>query len=173
MTSKQVNPPAGAVRTTAGAVRPVSGVRMTGGLLHDWRRRNSTATIPHTIEQLRAAGNVANPSRLLEPDPAPYPFLGTDLYKTLEGLASDLGDGDAAEPCGSSTRRSSASWNVSGPPTATSTPSWSSCPGRRASGAISPRRRGSSAAVAGARSSTPSSPATTSRTTCPSASCRR
>jgi DUF1680 family protein len=75
---------------------------MTGGLLHDWRRRNSTATIPHTIEQLRAAGNVANLSRLLEPDPAPYrgryPFLDTDLYKTLEGLAYDLGDGRAAEP---------------------------------------------------------------------------
>ncbi|TDD04168.1 glycoside hydrolase family 127 protein [Nonomuraea deserti] len=102
MTSKQVKPTAGAVRTTAGAVRPVSGVRITGGLLHDWRRRNSTATIPHTIEQLRAAGNVANLSRLLEPDPAPYrgryPFLDTDLYKTLEGLAYDLGDGRAAEP---------------------------------------------------------------------------
>ncbi|MFI7229113.1 glycoside hydrolase family 127 protein [Nonomuraea angiospora] len=98
MTSKQVRPLAGAVRTTAGAVRPLSGARITGGLLHDWQRRNRRATIPHTIEQLRAAGNVANLSRLLEDDPAPYrgryPFLDTDLYKTLEGLAYELGDGD-------------------------------------------------------------------------------
>ncbi|MFG1703188.1 glycoside hydrolase family 127 protein [Nonomuraea sp. M3C6] len=95
MTSKQVKPGFGAVRTDAGAVRPLSGVRITGGLLQHWQRRNSRATIPHTIEQLRAAGNVANLSRLLERDPAPYrgryPFLDTDLYKTLEGLAYELG----------------------------------------------------------------------------------
>ncbi|TYB70151.1 glycoside hydrolase family 127 protein [Nonomuraea sp. PA05] len=102
MTSKQVKPLSGAVRTSAGAVRPLAGVRITGGLLHHWQRRNGTATIPHTIEQLRAAGNVANLSRLLEQDPAPYrgryPFLDTDLYKTLEGLAYELGDGRAGEP---------------------------------------------------------------------------
>ncbi|MET8868673.1 beta-L-arabinofuranosidase domain-containing protein [Nonomuraea sp. NPDC004580] len=105
MTSKQVTPPAGAVRlrkeAASGAVRPLSGVRITGGLLRHWQRRNSTATIPHTIEQLRAAGNVANLSRLLEQDPPPYrgryPFLDTDLYKTLEGLAYELGDGTAEE----------------------------------------------------------------------------
>ncbi|MGW0198620.1 glycoside hydrolase family 127 protein [Nonomuraea sp. NPDC003201] len=100
MTSKQVRPLAGAVRTIAGAVRPLSGARITGGLLHDWQRRNRRATIPHTVEQLRAAGNVANLSRLLEDDPAPYrgryPFLDTDLYKTLEGLAYELGDGDTS-----------------------------------------------------------------------------
>ncbi|GAA3557554.1 glycoside hydrolase family 127 protein [Nonomuraea rosea] len=98
MTSKQVKPQFGAVRTAAGAVRPLSRVHITGGLLHHWQRRNSAATIPHTIEQLRAAGNVANLSRLLERDPAPYrgryPFLDTDLYKTLEGLAYELGDAD-------------------------------------------------------------------------------
>ncbi|WP_326640058.1 glycoside hydrolase family 127 protein [Nonomuraea fuscirosea] len=102
MTSKQVKALAGAVRTAAGAVRPVPGARITGGLLHHWQVRNGAATIPHTIEQLRAAGNVANLSRLLEQDPAPYrgryPFLDTDLYKTLEGLAYELGDGRAAEP---------------------------------------------------------------------------
>ncbi|MCF6473086.1 glycoside hydrolase family 127 protein [Nonomuraea sp. MG754425] len=101
MTSKQVKPLSGAVRTSAGAVRPLPGVRITGGLLHHWQRRNGTATIPHTIEQLRAAGNVANLSRLLDHDPAPfqgrYPFLDTDLYKTLEGLAYELGDGHAEQ----------------------------------------------------------------------------
>ncbi|WP_197093975.1 glycoside hydrolase family 127 protein [Nonomuraea sp. SBT364] len=73
----------------------MAGVRITGGLLHDWQRRNAAATIPHTIEQLREAGNLSNLSRLLEKDPAPYrgryPFLDTDLYKTLEGLAYELG----------------------------------------------------------------------------------
>ncbi|MFC5834627.1 glycoside hydrolase family 127 protein [Nonomuraea insulae] len=102
MTSKQVKPPAGAVRTAAGVVRPLPGVHITGGLLHHWQHRNGTATIPHTIEQLREAGNVANLGRLLERDPAPYrgryPFLDTDLYKTLEGLAYELGEGRAAEP---------------------------------------------------------------------------
>ncbi|MFI7611795.1 glycoside hydrolase family 127 protein [Nonomuraea terrae] len=98
MTSEQVNPPAGAVRTERGAVRPLPGARITGGLLHHWQRRNSTATVPHTIEQLRAAGNVANLRRLLDEDPPPYrgryPFLDTDLYKTLEGLAYELGEGE-------------------------------------------------------------------------------
>ncbi|SEH01878.1 hypothetical protein SAMN05444920_122129 [Nonomuraea solani] len=102
MTSKQVKALAGAVRTASGAVRPVPGVRITGGLLHDWQLRNGRATIPHTIDRLREAGNVANLSRLLEQDPAPYrgryPFLDTDLYKTLEGLAYELGDGLAEEP---------------------------------------------------------------------------
>ncbi|GAA1630494.1 glycoside hydrolase family 127 protein [Nonomuraea maheshkhaliensis] len=102
MTSKQVKALAGAVRTASGAVRPVPGTRITGGLLHHWQARNSAATVPHTIEQLRAAGNVANLSRLLEERPAPYrgryPFLDTDLYKTLEGLAYELGDERAGEP---------------------------------------------------------------------------
>ncbi|SDK64374.1 glycoside hydrolase family 127 protein [Nonomuraea jiangxiensis] len=102
MTSKQVKPRFGAVRTASGAVRPLSGVRITGGLLHHWQRRNSLATIPHTIGQLRAAGNVTNLSRLLDQDPAPYrgryPFLDTDLYKTLEGLAYELGDDPAQKP---------------------------------------------------------------------------
>ncbi|WP_043627855.1 glycoside hydrolase family 127 protein [Nonomuraea candida] len=101
MTSKQVKPLSGAIRTAAGAVRPLPGVRITGGLLHHWQTRNGTATIPHTIERLREAGNVANLSRLLEEDPAPYrgryPFLDTDLYKTLEGLAYELGDGRGGE----------------------------------------------------------------------------
>ncbi|GAA2320677.1 glycoside hydrolase family 127 protein [Nonomuraea roseoviolacea subsp. roseoviolacea] len=93
--------PAGAVRTGAGAVSPVAGVRITGGLLRDWQERNRRATIPHTVEQLRAAGNVANLRRLTEDDAPPYrgryPFLDTDLYKTLEGLAYEIGRGAAGE----------------------------------------------------------------------------
>ncbi|SEN35229.1 glycoside hydrolase family 127 protein [Nonomuraea pusilla] len=105
MTSGQLKPGAearaGAVRTEAGAVTPVPGARITGGLLKEWQERNLRATIPHTIEQLRAAGNVENLSRLLSDDPAPYrgryPFLDTDLYKTLEGLAYEIGAGRAGE----------------------------------------------------------------------------
>ncbi|MEU8149081.1 beta-L-arabinofuranosidase domain-containing protein [Nonomuraea sp. NPDC048901] len=82
-------------------VKPVA-VRIVGGLLHAWQLRNSTATVPHAIERLRAAGNVDNLSRLLMDDPPPYrgryPFLDTDLYKTLEGLAYELATGTAAEP---------------------------------------------------------------------------
>ncbi|WP_214411913.1 glycoside hydrolase family 127 protein [Sphaerisporangium fuscum] len=108
MTSEQLKPHArgraGALRTAAGAVTPVTGARITGGLLRQWQERNRRATIPHTIGRLRAAGNVDNLSRLLADDPPPYrgryPFLDTDLYKTLEGLAYEIGDGhadDAAE----------------------------------------------------------------------------
>lgn len=75
-------------------------MRITGGLLGAWQRRNHEATIPHVIEQLYKAGNVGNLGRLLEENPAPYrgryPFLDTDLYKTLEGLAYELAAGEAA-----------------------------------------------------------------------------
>jgi DUF1680 family protein len=80
-------------------VIPLSTVRITGGLLGDWQDRNRRSTVPHTIGQLRAAGNVDNLSRLLVDDPPAYrgryPFLDTDLYKTLEGLAYEIGTGEA------------------------------------------------------------------------------
>jgi uncharacterized protein len=94
----------------SGAIAPVAtaavtalggrAVRITGGLLGAWQRRNREATIPHVIRELYKAGNIANLSRLLEKDQAPYrgryPFLDTDLYKTLEGLAYELAAGQAA-----------------------------------------------------------------------------
>jgi DUF1680 family protein len=94
----------------SGAVAPVAtaavtalggrAVRITGGLLGAWQRRNREATIPHVIRELYKAGNVGNLSRLLENNPAPfrgrYPFLDSDLYKTLEGLAYELAAGEAA-----------------------------------------------------------------------------
>jgi hypothetical protein len=47
----------GAVAPRQGAVRPLGGaaVRITGGLLGDWQRRNREATIPHAITQLHKA----------------------------------------------------------------------------------------------------------------------
>jgi uncharacterized protein len=86
----------GAVTPLGGVVTPLGGlaVRITGGLLGSWQRRNREVTIPHVIAQLHQAGNVGNLRRLLEENPGPfagrYPFLDTDLYKTLEGLAYEL-----------------------------------------------------------------------------------
>jgi DUF1680 family protein len=90
-----------AAPAAGGTVRPLGGgaVRITGGLLRAWQQRNREATIPHVIAQLRAAGNVTNLSRLLGASPAPYrgryPFLDTDLYKTLEGIAYELAHDDS------------------------------------------------------------------------------
>lgn len=74
-------------------------VELTGGLLHDWQRRNRVATIPHAIAELRKAGNLENLRRLTDPSVGAYrgryPFLDTDLYKTLEGLAYEVGREDA------------------------------------------------------------------------------
>ncbi|WP_328991378.1 glycoside hydrolase family 127 protein [Kribbella sp. NBC_01245] len=86
-----------AVQTTAGAVTPLrtDAVQLTGGLLFDWQRRNRLATIPHSIAELRKAGNLDNLRRLIDPSTGGYrgryPFLDTDIYKTLEGLAYELG----------------------------------------------------------------------------------
>ncbi|WP_327633632.1 glycoside hydrolase family 127 protein [Kribbella sp. NBC_00482] len=74
-------------------------VELTGGLLHNWQQRNRRATIPHAITELRKAGNLENLRRLADPSIGPYrgryPFLDTDLYKTLEGLAYEV-DRDGA-----------------------------------------------------------------------------
>jgi DUF1680 family protein len=95
-----MNPPPaerpGAVRTNAGAVTPLrtDAVELTGGLLHEWQRRNRVATIPHALTELRKAGNLDNLRRLSDPSLGEYrgryPFLDTDIYKTLEGLVYEL-----------------------------------------------------------------------------------
>jgi DUF1680 family protein len=89
----------GAVRAGRGVVVPVGSVELTGGLLADWQRRNREATVPHAIAELRKAGNLENLRRLADPSVGAYrgryPFLDTDLYKTLEGLAYEIGRDDA------------------------------------------------------------------------------
>ncbi|GAB2660314.1 glycoside hydrolase family 127 protein [Kribbella swartbergensis] len=89
----------GAVWTSAGVVTPVDRVELTGGLLGDWQRRNREATVPHASGELRKAGNLDNLRRLADPSVGAYrgryPFLDTDLYKTLEGLAYEIGRDDA------------------------------------------------------------------------------
>ncbi len=94
----------GAVWTSTGVVEPLAtdAVQLTGGLLADWQRRNRLATVPHALAELRKAGNLDNLRRLLDPSAGPYrgryPFLDTDIYKTLEGLVYELGTDD--EPPG-------------------------------------------------------------------------
>ncbi|RCK68801.1 glycoside hydrolase family 127 protein [Desertihabitans brevis] len=79
-----------------GRVLGAPAVRIRGGLLGRWQQRNRSATVPHTVEQLRRAGNLENFTRLPDGDEAGYrgryPFLDTDVYKTLEGLAHVLAD---------------------------------------------------------------------------------
>jgi DUF1680 family protein len=91
-----------AVTTASGRVRPLasSSAVITGGVLHGWQERNRTRTIPHTITELRAAGNLDNLRSVADGTAAPYrgryPFLDTDVFKTLEGLAYELARDDAA-----------------------------------------------------------------------------
>jgi DUF1680 family protein len=85
-----------AVAPGAGPVSPLatSAVTLTGGLLAQWQERNRTATIPHSLAELRRAGNLQNFRTVMEDSGEAYrggyPFLDTDIYKTLEGLAYEL-----------------------------------------------------------------------------------
>lgn len=66
-------------------------VRLTSGLLADWQQRNREVTVPHTTREVERAGNLENLRRLADDTGSAYagryPFLDTDVYKTLEGLA--------------------------------------------------------------------------------------
>jgi DUF1680 family protein len=105
------------------AQRPLAarGARLTGGLLHDWQRRNVSASMPLALHQLEAAGNMDNlrlaisagaqpAARAQSAAPRgeaiqtavwPSPALGyhgpvfmdSDIYKTLEGIGWELGSG--------------------------------------------------------------------------------
>ena len=98
-------------------VKPVA-VHIVGGLLHAWQLRNSAATVPHAIERLRDRRQPGQPQPPAGGRRAAYrgryPFLDTDLYKTLEGLAYELGRGRRrrARTRSSSTRSSGCSSGV-------------------------------------------------------------
>jgi len=96
---------AAAVRPSVGARIPLAGgqVRLGTGELAAWQRRNRAATVPHTIAQLRLSGNLENLARIADPGDGTsrfrgrYPFLDTDVFKTLEGLAYLLGEAEPSE----------------------------------------------------------------------------
>ncbi|ASO20637.1 hypothetical protein FHR81_004749 [Actinoalloteichus hoggarensis] len=108
---REVSAPASAARAgRLAAVRPTSDrahatsadtVVLRGGLLGDWQERNRAATIPHTIARLRDQGILGNLRAVADGTGAEYvgryPFLDTDVYKTLEGLAYEIGRGTADE----------------------------------------------------------------------------
>lgn len=69
-------------------------VELTAGLLGDWQRRNARRTLPHVVDRLHEAGNLDNFRRVAGATGTPfrgrYPFLDTDVYKTLEAVAYEL-----------------------------------------------------------------------------------
>ena len=83
-----------AVLPRLGQLTPVVGeVGRTGniGLLQE---RNRRQTLPAVIDQVVRAGNIENVRRLVEATglayKGGYPFLDTDVYKTLEAVAYEL-----------------------------------------------------------------------------------
>lgn len=88
------------ISPTTGRNAPLgpSAVTLSGGLHAEWQRRNREETLPHSVEQLRLAGNLDNFRAVIdgasEPYRGRYPFLDTDVYKTLEGIAYELFRGD-------------------------------------------------------------------------------
>ncbi|WP_043675075.1 glycoside hydrolase family 127 protein [Clavibacter michiganensis] len=91
-----------AVLPTTGSRRPLGAgeVTLEGGLLGAWQQRNRERTIPHAIASLAAAGNLDDLRAAVDGPgerPVPrYPFLDTDVYKTLEGVVYEVGRGSAS-----------------------------------------------------------------------------
>ncbi|TQS40263.1 glycoside hydrolase family 127 protein [Cryptosporangium phraense] len=89
---------AGPAAPTIGALRPL-GLRATtlhpDGLLGAWQHRNSTASLPHCLDQLEAAGNVGNLRRVTTGagEFRGMWFADSDVYKTLEAVAWEIGRG--------------------------------------------------------------------------------
>ncbi|ALD12126.1 glycoside hydrolase family 127 protein [Clavibacter capsici] len=90
-----------AVLPTTGSRQPLGAgeVALEGGLLGAWQERNRERTIPHAIASMAAAGNLDDLRAAVDGPgerPVPrYPFLDTDVYKTLEGVAYEVGRGVA------------------------------------------------------------------------------
>ncbi|WP_370962182.1 glycoside hydrolase family 127 protein [Amycolatopsis sp. cg9] len=65
-----------------------------GSLLGDWQERNAARSLPHCVEQLEAAGALDNFRRVTGEADGEYRnmwFADTDVYKTLEAAAWQLG----------------------------------------------------------------------------------
>ncbi|HET6188602.1 MAG TPA: beta-L-arabinofuranosidase domain-containing protein [Trebonia sp.] len=106
--------PVGLSATATWAHRPLPGrgARLTGGLLHDWQRRNLAESLPLALRQLEAAGNLDNVRLAIRAgSPADGAdgaagaavryrgpvFMDTDIYKTLEAIGWELAHGDRPE----------------------------------------------------------------------------
>jgi DUF1680 family protein len=91
---------AGPVAPTPGALAalhplPADAVRLAPtGLLGGWQERNAVATLPHCAGHLDTAGNLGNLRRVVGDGPADFTgmwFADSDVYKTLEAAAWELG----------------------------------------------------------------------------------
>lgn len=86
---------------THGARRPLrSAPLVENGLLHDWHLRNRRVTLPHGIEMLEEYGTLDNLRRLTGESDAEFRgmlFADSDIYKTLEAAAWELGREEDAD----------------------------------------------------------------------------
>ena len=89
----------GPVHPTAAAAtahRPAGGpgAVLAGGLLRDWQQRNREASLPLALRQLETAGNLDNLALAAAGRGGRYRgprFMDSDIYKTLEAAAWELG----------------------------------------------------------------------------------
>ena len=88
-------------RTRLGVRNPLPTVPLvTGGLLRDWHDRNRNTTLPHGIAMLEEYGNLENLRRLTGESDADFRgflFIDSDIYKTLEAAAWELGREEDAD----------------------------------------------------------------------------
>src|SRR5690348_3761147 len=64
------------------------------GLFGGWQRRNAEATLPHCVEKLHERGHLDNLRRVLGERSGEFKglwFADSDIYKTLEAVAWQLG----------------------------------------------------------------------------------
>lgn len=75
-------------------------VQVVGGLWHEWHQRNRRVTIPHGLAMLESYGNLDNFRRLLAESDSEWRgplFADSDVYKTLEAIAWEIGREDDPE----------------------------------------------------------------------------
>ncbi len=76
------------------ALRPVPGVRITGGLWHTLQQLDRAVTLEEAFRQLEEAGNLSNFRVAAGEQDGPYRgklYLDSDVYKTLEAVAWEQG----------------------------------------------------------------------------------
>lgn len=89
MTNRNTAAPVLPARPTARTPLDLRAAQLQGGLLGDWQRLNTAATIPHILRHLESTGVLDNYRRLLGRSTATFRgplFADSDLYKTLEAL---------------------------------------------------------------------------------------
>ncbi|MBT8226681.1 MAG: glycoside hydrolase family 127 protein, partial [Dactylosporangium sp.] len=106
MTTEPETTPAGPANPTPHAIsaqRPLGLGQVTldgDGLLGAWQRRNATATLPHCVSHLERGGALDNLRRASAGDDGEHRgmwFSDSDVYKTLEAVAWELGRGTASD----------------------------------------------------------------------------